>query len=97
MVSEIVRSYRRAIADIGAGPVVRIRPDAIHVNNAKFLDQVYGVAGSKRDKSQLHCNSLMVPEAFISTSAHDLHRRRRAPMSGMIFSVAFLSPHSSLA
>jgi cytochrome P450 len=46
-----------------------------------FLDQVYGAAGKRRDKSQLHCNSLMVPGSLVSTPSHDLHRMRRGPLN----------------
>jgi hypothetical protein len=63
------------------GPIVRIRPDTVHINDASFIDQIYGTAGTRRDKSQLHCNALMTPGAFVSTSHQDLHRSRRAPVA----------------
>ncbi|RDW56497.1 hypothetical protein BP5796_13138 [Coleophoma crateriformis] len=63
------------------GPVVRIRPNTVHMNDAKFLDQVYGLPGKRRDKSKSQCNSMMTPGAFVATADHELHRRRRAPMS----------------
>ncbi|KIN06848.1 hypothetical protein OIDMADRAFT_108363 [Oidiodendron maius Zn] len=63
------------------GPIVRIRPDAVHINEISFADQIFGTAGERRDKSQLNCSALMAPGAFISTSKHDVHRRRRAPFS----------------
>ncbi len=53
----------------------------MHINDADFLDQVYGVPGKRRNKSQLHCNALMTPGAFIATSGHDLHRSRRSPLN----------------
>ena len=63
------------------GPIVRIRPDTVHINDSVFIDQVYGTSGTRRDKSQLHCNALMTPGAFVATSHQDLHRSRRAPVA----------------
>jgi len=74
-------SFSQQPLTIKLGPIVRIRPDTVHINDAAFIDQVFGTTGIKRDKTQLHCNSFVIPDAFISTVSHDLHRARRAPMS----------------
>jgi len=63
------------------GPIVRIRPDVLHVNDPEYLDQVFGSAGKRRDKYKLTTNGLAVPGAAIGTIPHDLHRSRRAPMN----------------
>jgi hypothetical protein len=32
------------------GPIVRISPNELHCNDIKFSDEIYAVAGRKRDK-----------------------------------------------
>jgi hypothetical protein len=61
------------------GPIVRIRPDSIHINDPSLTNQVQGTATDRRD-TKLDCNVMMSPKAFISTSESDLHRKRRAPL-----------------
>jgi cytochrome P450 len=63
------------------GPIVRIRPDILHVNDPEYLDQVFGTAGKRRDKYKLTTNGLAAPGAAIVTVEHDLHRSRRAPLN----------------
>jgi cytochrome P450 len=64
-----------------SGPIVRIRPEVLHINDPEYLDQVFGTAGKRRDKYKLTTNGLAVPGAAIGTIPHDLHRSRRAPMN----------------
>ena len=64
-----------------SGPIVRIRPDVLHINDPEYIDQVFGTAGKRRDKYKLTTNGLAVPGAAIGAIRHDLHRSRRAPMN----------------
>ncbi|PYI02043.1 cytochrome P450 [Aspergillus sclerotiicarbonarius CBS 121057] len=63
------------------GPVVRIRPDAIHVNDPQAIDAVFGTVGSRRNKAQGTLNGYMAYGSVLGTEGHDLHRRRRAALS----------------
>ncbi|PYH89584.1 cytochrome P450 [Aspergillus ellipticus CBS 707.79] len=63
------------------GPVVRIRPDAIHVNDPHAIDAVFGTVGSRRNKAKGTLNGYMAYGSVLGTEAHDLHRRRRAALS----------------
>jgi hypothetical protein len=63
------------------GPIVRIRPDVLHVNDPEFIDQLYGTAGKKRDKYKIAINGFATKTAGLGTIKHDLHRSRRAPLN----------------
>jgi cytochrome P450 len=64
-----------------AGPIVRIRPDVIHINDPEYIDQVYAGAGKRRDKYKIAVGGFATPGAALGTPGHDLHRSRRAAMN----------------
>jgi cytochrome P450 len=45
------------------------------------MDQVFGLAGKRRDKGKLAVNAMAVPSSAVGTIEHDLHRRRRTPLN----------------
>jgi cytochrome P450 len=53
----------------------------LHVSDPEYIDQVFGIAGKRRDKYKLTTNGLATPGAGIGTISHDLHRNRRAPLN----------------
>lgn len=63
------------------GPIVRISPHEVHINDADFYDEIYAGSTKKRDKWDFICNSHGVPESAFGTSNHDLHRMRRAALN----------------
>jgi cytochrome P450 len=65
------------------GPIVRIAPDELHVNDPDFIPELYAVGGRKRDKSRRVMQLFGFTEAAISTVEHDVHRIRRGAMSRM--------------
>lgn len=69
------------------GPVVRIMPDVLQVNDPAFVDQLYAPQSSshRRDKAWTVLNFFQTHYASISTGPQDLHRPRRAAM-GRFFS-----------
>lgn len=64
-----------------SGPIVRIRPDVIHINDPDFIDQLYAGASKRRDKYKIACNGFATPGAALGTIDHDLHRSRRAALN----------------
>jgi hypothetical protein len=60
------------------GPVVRINPHELHVNDPDFYDVLYG---GKRDKYKWSTDVMEVRGAMFTTVEHDLHRKRRAPLA----------------
>ncbi|KAM0329276.1 hypothetical protein ACHAQA_004581 [Verticillium albo-atrum] len=69
------------------GPIVRIMPDVLHVNDPSFVDQLYAPqsAAHRRDKAWTVLNFFQQHYASLATGPHDLHRPRRAAM-GRFFS-----------
>lgn len=65
------------------GPIVRVTPDELHVNDPSFIPELMPAGGRRRNK----CGRLMqlfgFAEAGGATVDHDLHRMRRGAMSKM--------------
>jgi hypothetical protein len=63
------------------GPIVRISPNALHVNDPDFYDVYSGKVGEKRDKyawAMPHFNTLQV---MVATVEHNHHRLRRGAVA----------------
>ena len=71
------------------GPIVRIGPDEIHVNDARFYKEMYGSSTHRRDKSPIWywMNGLgaVGDQSMFITLDHDHHRLRKAGL-GTYFS-----------
>ncbi|KAF2178846.1 putative P450 monooxygenase [Zopfia rhizophila CBS 207.26] len=63
------------------GPIVRINPFELHINDPEFYDELYTGSSRKRNKFEWSADMFSIPESMISTVSHDLHRRRRAPIA----------------
>ncbi|KAJ5591481.1 uncharacterized protein N7459_001850 [Penicillium hispanicum] len=59
------------------GPIVRINPDEIHVNDVGFLDTVYAPYSVPRDKYEHQLSALRVPGGVGTTADYKLHKVRR--------------------
>lgn len=74
--------YTWKIADLHKqyGPIIRINPFEVHIQDPDFYDEVY-VLGSKRKSEQWAWTVPMfgTPNSILATLDHDLHRRRRQP------------------
>jgi cytochrome P450 len=68
------------------GPVVRIMPNILHVNDPSFVDILYTQSPlQKRERGQTVLNMFTDHLSMLPTRDHDLHRRRRAIL-GRFFS-----------
>ncbi|RDW75998.1 cytochrome P450-1 [Coleophoma crateriformis] len=65
------------------GPIVRITPDELHINDPDFIPELMPVGGRRRDKYRRVMQLFGFTEAAISTVEHDVHRIRRGAMSRM--------------
>ena len=64
------------------GPIVRIRPDVVHVNDPDFIDKLYTQSPHlRRERAQTVLNFFSEHMSVLPTRDHDLHRRRRAVLS----------------
>ncbi|TGO33321.1 hypothetical protein BHYA_0252g00020 [Botrytis hyacinthi] len=63
------------------GPIIRITPDELHIQDVGFLDAVYAPSASPRDKYEYQLRTLRIPGGVGTTARYDLHRKRRAALS----------------
>ena len=65
-----------------AGPIIRVAPNEVHVNDVEFLDTIYPISNThKRDKDWTQIRGLDVGMSTSATLSHDLHRRRRESLN----------------
>lgn len=65
------------------GPIVRISPDELHVNDPSFLPELMPAGKHRRDKYPRLIQLFGFSQATGATADHDLHRTRRGAMSKM--------------
>ena len=64
------------------GPVVRIRPNVVHVNDPSFIEQLYLQSPHlRRERAQTFLNLFIEHLSVLPTKDHQLHRQRRAVLS----------------
>ena len=64
------------------GPIVRISPFELHIDDPEFYDSIYvGASVRKTDKYQRIAHSFASGASSFGTVPHDLHRTRRAALS----------------
>ncbi|KAK2743339.1 hypothetical protein FQN55_007274 [Onygenales sp. PD_40] len=65
------------------GPIVRITPTELHIDDPEFYEQLYSRTGgnARRDKSPYFASRFGSASDCFSTVHHDLHRLRRKPLS----------------
>ncbi|KAL4792785.1 cytochrome P450 [Aspergillus venezuelensis] len=59
------------------GPIIRVTPDEIYVNDVGLLDQIYTPAMVPRDKCAYQLRSLRLPGGVGTTADYHLHKVRR--------------------
>ncbi|KAI8712413.1 hypothetical protein NCS52_01339400 [Fusarium sp. LHS14.1] len=77
------------------GPIVRTRPDTIHVNDPAFIEKLYSQSPKhRRERHSTILGTMQVDGSILATKDHDLHRRRRAALNPFFSSqnVRRLSP-----
>ncbi|CAJ2502883.1 Uu.00g102770.m01.CDS01 [Anthostomella pinea] len=64
------------------GPIVRTRPDTLHVNDPSFIDKLYSQSPKqRRERYRTIIQTLQAPGSILASVDHDLHRRRRAVLN----------------
>lgn len=63
------------------GPIVRINPEELHIDDPSFYDQIY--VGPSRRTNKWHWSAKMfgTTNATVGTTDHDLHRMRRSALN----------------
>ncbi|MCJ1312098.1 hypothetical protein MMC25_005772 [Agyrium rufum] len=63
------------------GPIIRINPDELHINDPDYWDEVYSNSKRRVHKTSKGANSFGPIPGTFGTSDHDLHRIRRTPLN----------------
>ncbi|KAJ5393575.1 cytochrome P450 [Penicillium crustosum] len=63
------------------GPIVRINPRELHINDPHYYDHIYASGGKKRNKDPNFVGLFSAPLSMITTIDHDHHRFRRGILS----------------
>ncbi|KAA6414183.1 MAG: P450 monooxygenase [Lasallia pustulata] len=63
------------------GPVVRVNPFELHVNDPEFYDQIYTGPSKKTDKWAWSAIAFGTPNGIFGTVPHELHRKRRGVLN----------------
>ncbi|KAF7196866.1 Cytochrome P450 monooxygenase [Pseudocercospora fuligena] len=62
------------------GPIIRISPYELHISDPEFIGEVYG-NGKIRDRWKWALGMFGIDSGMLTTSEHELHRRRRTPLN----------------
>ena len=62
---------------LAAGPIVRINPYEIHINDPEYIDEVYPGSAIRTEKYEWSTRMFGVKYAFFAVQSHELHRLRR--------------------
>ncbi|KAI9795009.1 MAG: hypothetical protein M1816_000029 [Peltula sp. TS41687] len=63
------------------GPIVRINPYELHINDADYYDEIYSGPTQKREKWAWSAKMFGANGSMFGTIPHELHRLRRAALS----------------
>ncbi|KAE9364044.1 cytochrome P450 [Stipitochalara longipes BDJ] len=63
------------------GPIIRITPDEVHINDHAFIDTLFSGPGHQREKGRRTLNGLGSSPTAIGTRSHTLHKARRAALN----------------
>ncbi|TVY65505.1 Cytochrome P450 monooxygenase sdnE [Lachnellula suecica] len=63
------------------GPIIRINPNELHIDDPDYYDEIYGSTSRKRDKYAPWVVSSATPGASFATVGHDHHKMRRSALN----------------
>ncbi|RDW93800.1 cytochrome P450 [Aspergillus mulundensis] len=63
------------------GPIIRINPDQVHVNDPQCYDEIYNQTNGRNVKPQNYAEVFGPYPATIGTQSHELHRIRRSAVN----------------
>lgn len=64
------------------GPIVRVRPDTVHVSDPRFIEKLYTQSPKqRRERYYTILQLLQAPGSILATNDHDAHRQRRAVLN----------------
>ncbi|KAL4810923.1 putative benzoate 4-monooxygenase cytochrome P450 [Aspergillus unguis] len=63
------------------GPIIRINPDQVHINDPEVYDEIYNQTNGRNVKAKNYAEVFGPYPATIGTQSHELHRTRRSALN----------------
>ncbi|KAF7590966.1 hypothetical protein BBP40_002160 [Aspergillus hancockii] len=63
------------------GPIIRITPEEVHINDVGYLDTIYAPSMTRMDKYHYQLRTLRVPGGVGTTADYYLHKTRREALT----------------
>ncbi|OGM45010.1 hypothetical protein ABOM_005772 [Aspergillus bombycis] len=63
------------------GPIIRVTPDEVHINDVGYLDTIYAPSMTRLDKYDYQLRTLRVPGGIGTTADYHLHKIRREALT----------------
>ena len=71
--------WRLHIDPLNSGPIIRVNPHELHIDDADFFDKVNSFQGIW-DKDPFTAHQFANPGSIVGTIPHEIHRKRRAAL-----------------
>ena len=62
---------------------MRVGPKHVHIDDPEYASMHFTPGSAKRNKHDVHQHALGMPDSFIATADHDLHKIRRSAFTAM--------------
>ncbi|OJZ86475.1 hypothetical protein ASPFODRAFT_80989 [Aspergillus luchuensis CBS 106.47] len=62
------------------GPIIRINPDEVHINDPDYYEEIYTSRARRREKDPFQVAQFDIDGAAFSSITPEIHRQRRAPL-----------------
>lgn len=76
-----IKRLRKTCSSLCTGPIVRINPYEIHINDPEYIDEVYPGSSRRTLKWEWSARMFATKSATLSTLGHELHRIRRGSLA----------------
>ncbi|RYC56702.1 hypothetical protein CHU98_g9513 [Xylaria longipes] len=74
-------SVPAVIATVILGPIIRVTPEELSINDPEFYNELYVTESKRRTNNyDIFCKGIDFDGSHLLTTDHDLHRRRRKPL-----------------
>ncbi|KAJ6004592.1 hypothetical protein N7540_012961 [Penicillium herquei] len=72
------------------GPIIRINPQEVHINDPEYYQEVYAAITRRREKDPLYIHGFAINGSSFSTIDAELHRKRREPLNKLFSKPAII-------
>ncbi|MCJ1313306.1 hypothetical protein MMC25_006983 [Agyrium rufum] len=78
---QLIETVSTDYSQYGGGPIIRVTPWEVHINDVNFLDEIYAPSSWNREKYSFQTRTFKVSLSIGGTLENNLHRRRREALN----------------